>query len=85
MLMLTHNTLPGTDQACFQTADIESTPRICAVGTRPDCAYVFRSRPSWAKSESVVGHANVIGSVDRQRKVTAVESGNIMMTSSNGA
>lgn len=54
-------TLPGIDQACFQTAVTDNTPMTCAKGREPLCEYACISRPSAASSGNVLGKTTEMG------------------------
>lgn len=82
---LTQATLPGTDQACFQTAETERTPTTCANGHVPLWEYEWRSLPIEAKSSSVRGHETVTGKDARDNTTKRVDSGKRITTNTNGA
>lgn len=73
------------DQACFHIAVIAITPTTCAIGPRPLWVYPFSSRPNCATSDIVRGHDRDIGSVDKENRTSAVETGNSSTTKSIGA
>ena len=81
---LTQATLPGTDQACFQTAEIDRTPTTCANGHVPLWEYECRSLPIEAKSPRVRGHDTVTGKDARDSTTSKVDSGKRMATKTRG-
>ena len=81
---LTQATLPGTDHACFQTAETDKTPTTCANGHVPLWEYVCRSLPIEAKSSSVRGHDTVTGKDAKESTTRKVESGKRMITKTRG-
>lgn len=78
-------TLPGIDQACFQTAVTDMTAITWAMGSGPLCEYPWSSRPSCARSVKFFGHETVMGRVDMQNSTNAAESGKRRITMSTGA
>jgi len=82
--LLTQATLPGTDHACFQTADIDRTPMTCANGHVPLWEYACRSLPIAARSSRVRGHETVTGKDARESTTRNVESGKRMTTKTRG-
>ena len=81
---LTQATLPGTDHACFQTAEVDRTPMTCANGHVPLWEYACRSLPIAAKSSSVRGHDTVTGKDAKESTTRNVESGKRMITNTRG-
>ena len=80
----TQATLPGTDHACFQTAEIDRTPTTCVSGHVPLWEYACRSFPIAAKSSNVRGHDTVTGKDPRESTTRKVESGKRMITKTRG-
>ena len=81
---LTQATLPGTDHACFQTAETDKTPTTCVNGHPPLWEYECRSLPIEAKSSKVLGQDTVTGKDASESTIMKVERGKRTTTMTRG-